>query len=124
MQEKRIITKSSQETFDFGKHLGEAIDFPLIIFLQGQMGAGKTLFSKGFVAGMGIDDEVTSPTYTLVNEYGTPLEFFILICTGLRIRMSFMRWALKITSARVVPCCWSGRIWCGKISLSRGLKSV
>lgn len=76
MQEKRIITKSSQETFDFGKHLGEAIDFPLIIFLQGQMGAGKTLFSKGFVAGMGIDDEVTSPTYTLVNEYGSPPRIF------------------------------------------------
>jgi tRNA threonylcarbamoyladenosine biosynthesis protein TsaE len=76
MQEKRIITKSSQETFDFGKYLGEAIDFPLIIFLQGEMGAGKTLFSKGFVAGMGLDDEVTSPTYTIVNEYGNPPRIF------------------------------------------------
>lgn len=76
MLEKRIITKSSQETFDFGKYLGEAIDFPLIIFLQGEMGAGKTLFSKGFVAGMGLDDEVTSPTYTIVNEYGNPPRIF------------------------------------------------
>ena len=77
MLEKRIITKSSQETFDFGKYLGEVIDFPLIIFLQGQMGAGKTLFSKGFVAGMGLSDEVTSPTgqpapasRSAVTEYG------------------------------------------------------
>ena len=76
MLEKRIITKSSQETFDFGKQLGEVIDFPLIIFLQGQMGAGKTLFSKGFVAGMGLSDEVTSPTYTIVNEYGNPAKIF------------------------------------------------
>ncbi len=76
MLEKRITTKSSQETFDFGKQLGEAIDFPLIIFLQGQMGAGKTLFSKGFVAGMGLLDEVTSPTYTIVNEYGDPPRVF------------------------------------------------
>ncbi len=76
MLEKRIITKSSQETFDFGKYLGEVIDFPLIIFLQGQMGAGKTLFSKGFVAGMGLSDEVTSPTYTIVNEYGNPAKIF------------------------------------------------
>lgn len=76
MLEKRIVTKSSQETFDFGKHLGEAIDFPLIIFLQGEMGAGKTLFSKGFVAGMGLSDEVTSPTYTIVNEYGNPAKIF------------------------------------------------
>lgn len=76
MLEKRIITKSSQETFDFAKYLGEAIDFPLIVFLQGDMGAGKTLFCKGFVAGMGIDDEVTSPTYTIVNEYGNPPGIF------------------------------------------------
>ncbi|MDO9493323.1 tRNA (adenosine(37)-N6)-threonylcarbamoyltransferase complex ATPase subunit type 1 TsaE [Acetobacterium sp.] len=76
MLEKRIITKSSQETFDFGKYLGEAIDFPLIIFLQGEMGTGKTLFSKGFVAGKGLDDEVTSPTYTIVNEYGNPPRIF------------------------------------------------
>ena len=76
MLEKRIITKSSQETFDFGKYLGEVIDFPLIIFLQGEMGAGKTLFSKGFVAGMGLDDEVTSPTSTIVNEYGNPARLF------------------------------------------------
>ncbi|UYO63415.1 tRNA (adenosine(37)-N6)-threonylcarbamoyltransferase complex ATPase subunit type 1 TsaE [Acetobacterium wieringae] len=76
MLEKRITTKSSQETFDFAKQLGEAIDFPLIVFLQGQMGAGKTLFSKGFVAGMGLLDEVTSPTYTIVNEYGNPPRVF------------------------------------------------
>ncbi|MBI4855388.1 MAG: tRNA (adenosine(37)-N6)-threonylcarbamoyltransferase complex ATPase subunit type 1 TsaE [Acetobacterium woodii] len=76
MQEKRIITKSSRETFDFGHHLGEAIDFPLVIFLKGEMGAGKTLFSKGFVAGMGLEDEVTSPTYTIVNEYGNPPKIF------------------------------------------------
>lgn len=76
MLDKRIMTKSSRETFDFGKHLGEAIDFPLVIFLQGEMGAGKTLFSKGFVAGMGLSDEVTSPTYTIVNEYGNPPKIF------------------------------------------------
>lgn len=76
MLEKRIITKSCRETFDFGKYLGEVIDFPLIIFLQGEMGAGKTLFSKGFAAGMGLDDEVTSPTYTIVNEYGNPPRIF------------------------------------------------
>ncbi|KAF5087270.1 tRNA (adenosine(37)-N6)-threonylcarbamoyltransferase complex ATPase subunit type 1 TsaE [Acetobacterium wieringae] len=76
MLEKRIISKSSQDTYDFAKQLGEAIRFPLIIFLQGGMGAGKTLFSKGFVAGMGLLDEVTSPTYTIVNEYGNPPRVF------------------------------------------------
>ncbi|MBC3886894.1 tRNA (adenosine(37)-N6)-threonylcarbamoyltransferase complex ATPase subunit type 1 TsaE [Acetobacterium paludosum] len=76
MLTKTIKTKSSQETYDFGKHLGEALSFPLVIFLRGEMGAGKTVFAKGFVKGMGIDDEVTSPTYTIVNEYGDPPRVF------------------------------------------------
>lgn len=76
MLEKKIVSKSSQETFDFGKRLGEAIDFPLVVFLHGEMGMGKTIFSKGVVNGMGLDDEVTSPTYTIVNEYGNPPRIF------------------------------------------------
>lgn len=76
MLSKTIKTKSSQETYDFGKRLGEACCFPLVVFLHGEMGAGKTVFSKGFVKGLGIDDEVTSPTYTIVNEYGDPPRIF------------------------------------------------
>ena len=76
MLSKTIKTKSSQETYDFGKRLGEAFSFRLVVFLRGEMGAGKTVFSKGFVKGMGIDDEVTSPTYTIVNEYGDPARIF------------------------------------------------
>lgn len=71
-----VRTKSSQETFDFGKKLGAALTFPLVVFLHGEMGMGKTVFAKGFVKGCGIDDEVTSPTYTIVNEYGTPPRIF------------------------------------------------
>jgi len=76
MLTKTINTKSSLETYDLGKNLGEALGFPLVIFLRGEMGAGKTVFAKGFVKGMGIDDEVTSPTYTIVNEYGDPPRVF------------------------------------------------
>jgi tRNA threonylcarbamoyladenosine biosynthesis protein TsaE len=40
-----------------------------VIALRGGLGAGKTVFAKGFARGLGIDDEVTSPTYTIVSEY-------------------------------------------------------
>ncbi|MBK5243490.1 MAG: tRNA (adenosine(37)-N6)-threonylcarbamoyltransferase complex ATPase subunit type 1 TsaE [Eubacteriaceae bacterium] len=69
-------TKSSGETFDIAKRLGQALTFPLVIFLHGGMGMGKTIFSKGFVEGLGLEDEVTSPTYTIVNEYGDPPRVF------------------------------------------------
>jgi len=71
-----VKTKSSRETFAFAKRLGENLNFPLVIFLHGSMGMGKTVFSKGFVEGLGLDDEVTSPTYTIVNEYGDPPRVF------------------------------------------------
>lgn len=71
-----IKTKSSKATFDYAKRLGEAFAFPLVVLLFGEMGMGKTVFSKGFVEGLGIDDEVTSPTYTIVNEYGNSPRVF------------------------------------------------
>lgn len=69
-------TKSREATFEVAKRLGKALTFPLIIFLYGEMGMGKTVFSKGFVEGLGIEDEVTSPTYTIVNEYGNTPKVF------------------------------------------------
>ena len=40
-----------------------------VITLSGELGAGKTVFSKGFAAGLGIKEEITSPTFTIMNEY-------------------------------------------------------
>ncbi|MGL4607314.1 MAG: tRNA (adenosine(37)-N6)-threonylcarbamoyltransferase complex ATPase subunit type 1 TsaE [Eubacteriaceae bacterium] len=69
-------TESSEETFHLGERLGEVLEFPCVIFLYGGMGLGKTLFSKGIVSGMGIEEDVTSPTYTVVNVYGDPPKVF------------------------------------------------
>lgn len=54
---------------DLGRRLGETVEGGTVVALRGGLGAGKTTFTKGFAAGLGIDEEVTSPTYTIVSEY-------------------------------------------------------
>ena len=64
------ITRSDEETFELGERIGEALTERIIFLLHGDLGAGKTVFSKGVAAGLGIDPvDVTSPTFTLINEY-------------------------------------------------------
>jgi tRNA threonylcarbamoyladenosine biosynthesis protein TsaE len=54
---------------DLGERLGRAIPGGAVIALRGGLGAGKTTFAKGLARGLGVEDEVTSPTYTIVSEY-------------------------------------------------------
>ena len=69
------VTHSHQETFDLGYSIGQSLQRPEIFFLEGNLGTGKTVFAKGLVCGLGQadPDDVTSPSFTLVNEY--PLRF-------------------------------------------------
>ncbi|WP_337961045.1 tRNA (adenosine(37)-N6)-threonylcarbamoyltransferase complex ATPase subunit type 1 TsaE [Caloramator sp. mosi_1] len=59
--------------------------------LNGDLGAGKTHLTKGIAAGLGVDDYITSPTFTIVNEYIGRLPFIILTYTELRIYMRCTR---------------------------------
>jgi tRNA threonylcarbamoyladenosine biosynthesis protein TsaE len=54
---------------ELGERLGSRAAGGAVIALRGGLGAGKTTFAKGFARGLGIGDEVTSPTYTIVSEY-------------------------------------------------------
>lgn len=65
-------TTSAEETRQLGRQLGSLIQPPIVIALKGDLGAGKTTLTQGIAAGLGVDRRVTSPTFTLVNEY--PLE--------------------------------------------------
>jgi tRNA threonylcarbamoyladenosine biosynthesis protein TsaE len=61
---------SPEETFNFGEQLGGELRGGEILLLSGPLGAGKTMFAKGVCAGLGIEpDEVTSPSFTLVNPH-------------------------------------------------------
>src|SRR5499425_3698944 len=64
------VSNSPEETFDFGFQLGSRLLGGEILLLSGPLGAGKTLFVKGICSALGIDEEdVTSPSFTLVNPY-------------------------------------------------------
>jgi len=69
---KNFVTNSPEETFELGEKLGESLSGGEIILLSGGLGAGKTLFTKGILNALDFDiDEVTSPSFTLVNLYKT-----------------------------------------------------
>ncbi len=67
-----IVTHSADETLAFGRRLAASLQPPCWVLLQGELGSGKTTLAKGIVSGLGAAraDEVTSPSFTLVHEYG------------------------------------------------------
>ena len=64
-----FITHSPEETEQLGAALGRKLNPGTILAYEGDLGAGKTAFTRGLARGLGAKDMVTSPTYTIVNEY-------------------------------------------------------
>ena len=62
-------TFSPEETFAFGKELGKQAKAGTVICLDGELGVGKTVFTQGFAAGLGIEEPVNSPTFTILQIY-------------------------------------------------------
>lgn len=70
-------TRDAGETMMLGKEIGARLEGGEVLFLDGPLGAGKTVFVKGLAAALGIDpEEVTSPSFTLVNPYSGRLALF------------------------------------------------
>lgn len=69
--DREILTHSSDETIARGREIGASLKAPVLILLSGELGAGKTTLTKGIVTGLGAarEEEVTSPTFTLVHKY-------------------------------------------------------
>jgi tRNA threonylcarbamoyladenosine biosynthesis protein TsaE len=65
------VTQSSDETVLRGREIGARLKPPVLVLLSGELGAGKTTLTKGIVTGLGAaeEDQVTSPTFTLVHKY-------------------------------------------------------
>ena len=66
-----IISESYEETRELGKSFGERAVPGQIICLDGDLGAGKTVFAQGFAKGLGVETPVTSPTFTILQVYKT-----------------------------------------------------
>ena len=66
------VTHSPEETLALGRKLAAELRPPCLVLLEGELGSGKTTLAKGIVAGLGVasESEVTSPSFTLVHEYG------------------------------------------------------
>jgi tRNA threonylcarbamoyladenosine biosynthesis protein TsaE len=71
---REITTQSAEETIAFGRSLTELLSPPKLVLLRGDLGAGKTTLVKGIAAGFEAaeEEDVTSPTFTLVHEYRGP----------------------------------------------------
>ncbi|MCL2174845.1 MAG: tRNA (adenosine(37)-N6)-threonylcarbamoyltransferase complex ATPase subunit type 1 TsaE [Treponema sp.] len=81
---KEFISNSPEETIALGKQIAHAVAAAhffdvnkcftgCVIALQGTLGSGKTYLTKGIAAGFGITENLTSPTYTIINEYAIPI---------------------------------------------------
>lgn len=70
-------SNSPDETYEIAFKMGQEIKRGEIVCLYGDLGVGKTVFAKGFAKGLGVNDVVTSPTFTLVQEYhGTKMPLY------------------------------------------------
>jgi tRNA threonylcarbamoyladenosine biosynthesis protein TsaE len=69
---EETVTRSAEETTRWGREFAKRLRPPVLVLLAGDLGTGKTTLTKGIVSGLGAatEDEVTSPTFTLVHVYG------------------------------------------------------
>lgn len=71
----RFFSSSEEETLKWATEYGKTLRAGDTVLLDGEMGAGKTVVAKGIALGLGVKEEVTSPTYAYVNAYGNLYHF-------------------------------------------------
>ncbi len=72
-----IETRSAEETFALGEKIGRNSKAGQVYTLVGDLGVGKTVFTQGLAKGLGIEEPISSPTFTIIQEYdGTRLPFY------------------------------------------------
>ena len=75
---RKMISHNETELIALGEQLGKLLEKQDVIILSGDLGAGKTTFTKGIAKGLGIDQMIKSPTYTIVREYEGRLPLYHL----------------------------------------------
>jgi len=107
-----IITKSENETMLEGEKLGKTLIPGSIVALYGGLGAGKTAFTRGLAAGLGILMSVSSPTFTIVNEYPgkIPLFHFDMYRLGSEAELFDIGWDDYLERGGVCAVEWSEKV--------------
>ncbi len=108
-----FLTNSPEETEELGCRLGNALIGGEIIAYLGDLGAGKTAFTRGLARGLGISDRVTSPTYTIVNEYLSgrlPLFHFDMYRLGSEDELFDIGWEDYLARNGVCAVEWSENV--------------
>ena len=108
------ITRSASETEQLGARLAERLLPGDVIALRGGLGAGKTAFTRGLARGLGIEDPVTSPTYTIVNEYPQgrlPLFHFDMYRLRGAEELFDLGWEDYLDRGGVCAVEWSENVW-------------
>ena len=109
----QFITKSPEETERLGEQLGETLHGGEVIAYLGDLGAGKTAFTRGLARGLGISMRVTSPTYTIVNEYTggrLPLFHFDMYRLGSSDELFDIGWEDYLLRGGVCAVEWSENV--------------
>ncbi|MBD1399772.1 tRNA (adenosine(37)-N6)-threonylcarbamoyltransferase complex ATPase subunit type 1 TsaE [Pelovirga terrestris] len=73
-----LISASEKQTLKIGRLIGRCLDAPLLMLLQGDLGAGKTVLARGIARGLGVATRIpiTSPTFTLMNHYPARIDLY------------------------------------------------
>ena len=105
-------TKSEQETEELGRKLAGYLSPGTVIAYEGGLGAGKTAFTRGLARGLGVTDRVTSPTYTIVNEYAgeVPLFHFDMYRLTSSEDLFDIGWEDYLTRGGILAVEWSERV--------------
>ena len=109
----QYITHSPDETRALGRTLAQALQGGAVVAFTGDLGAGKTAFVSGMAEGLGIEERVTSPTFTIVNEYEggrLPLFHFDIYRLGSADELFHIGWEDYLARNGVCAVEWSENV--------------
>ncbi len=108
-----LLSHSPEDTEDIGARLAEQLEPGAVVAFTGDLGAGKTAFTRGLARGLGIPDRITSPTFTIVNEYEggrLPLFHFDMYRLGSADELFDIGWEDYLRRGGVCAVEWSENI--------------
>lgn len=109
----QYITNSEAETEELGRRLARTLEAGAVVAFTGDLGAGKTAFTRGMARGLDVPDRVTSPTFTIVNEYEggrLPLFHFDMYRLGSSEELFDIGWEDYLARGGVCAVEWSENV--------------